>query len=258
MTAGALTVVGTGIEVGGQLTPEARFAIQRAEDVMCLVGDPVTLSVLDRLHPGVRSLHSHYAAGKPRLESYEAMIDDMLAPVRAGRNVCVAFYGHPGVFVYPAHEAVGRARAEGFPARMLPGVSSIDCLFADLGIDPGRTGCQMHHATDFLVHRCTPDTSAVLLLLQISVVGRTVHAAEPDWSGLAVLVEYLGGFYPSPHEVIAYEASPFPIADPIVVRCGLDELERATLTPGMTLVVPPSTRRASDPTMLARLGMPED
>ena len=40
---------------------------------------------------------------------------------------------HPGVYVAPSHETVLRARAEGYPARMLPGISSEDCLFADLG-----------------------------------------------------------------------------------------------------------------------------
>src|SRR5437773_2103233 len=79
------------------------------------------------------------APGKPRRETYAEMVEELLAPVRAGHNVCAAFYGHPGVFVNPGHEAIRRARAEGFPARMLPAVSALDCLVADLGIDPAAT-----------------------------------------------------------------------------------------------------------------------
>jgi hypothetical protein len=252
---GSLTVVGTGIDVGRQMTREARLAFEAAEEALCLVGDPIAFAVLQGVNPAVRSLHGHYVAGKKRLDSYEEMVEDMLAPVRAGKDTCVAFYGHPGFFVYPGHEAVRRAREEGFAARMLPGVSSVDTLFCDLGIDPGRDGCQLHHATDLLVCRTAPDTAAVLLLLQISVVGRSTHTEETDWSGLPVLVEYLTGFYPPEHEVIGYEASPFPVADPIVVRCRLDALADAPLTPGMTLVITPATARRSDPTMLDRLGM---
>src|SRR5205823_5754369 len=192
-----------------------------------------------------------YENGKERLETYEEMVAAMLAPVRAGRRVCAAFYGHPGVFVYPAHAAIARARADGFDARMFPGVSSLDCLFADLGLDPAVTGCQIHHATDFVLRRTQPDTSAVLILLQIAVIGQPAQFTEPDWSRLPLLVERLEEFYPPTHGLIAYEASPFPLTGPMVERVPLSQLTAARLTAGMTLVVPPAREPEPDPTMLA-------
>ena len=42
---------------------------------------------------------------------------------------------------------------EGFNAQMLAGISAEDCLFADLGLDPGKNGCQSFEATDFLIRR---------------------------------------------------------------------------------------------------------
>ena len=71
--------------------------------------------------------------------------------------MCAAFYGHPGIFVYPGQEAMRRAHAEGLKARMLPGISSIDCLWCDLGIDPALDGCQIYHATEFVLQRRTAD-----------------------------------------------------------------------------------------------------
>jgi hypothetical protein len=136
---------------------------------------------------------------------------------------------------------------------MFPGVSSLDCLFADLGLDPAVTGCQIHHATELLVRRIEPDAAALLVLLQIGVIGQTAHHDEPNWSNLPVLVEYLTEFYPPAHEVIAYQASPYPLARPVVKRVPLERLAEAELTIGMTLVVPPATEREADPTMLARL-----
>jgi hypothetical protein len=256
VVAGSLTIVGTGIDVGGHLTPQAQAAFIRAGEALYLVGDPVAAARLERLNPRCRSLHSFYANGKDRLETYEEMVTAILTPVRAGSRVCVAFYGHPGVFVYPAHQAIERARQEGFEARMLPGISSIDCLFADLDLDPAWRGCQIQHATDFLVRRCTPDTSGVLILLQIGVLGEARHLERPDWSRLPLLVEYLGEFYPHEHEVIAYEASPYPIVGPTVRRSPLSRLPEAQLTLGMTLVVPAATEPAADPTMLDRLAQP--
>jgi precorrin-6B methylase 1 len=252
-TPGSLTIVGTGIDVGGQLTPQARASFEAADEAFYLVADPVAVRLLQWLNPRARSLHTHYGDGKERLETYEGMADEILSPLRRGRDVCAAFYGHPGIYVYPARVALERARAEGFPATMFPGVSSLDCLFADLGLDPAVTGCQVHHATELLVRRIEPDAAALLVLLQIGVIGQTAHHDRPDWSNLPVLVEYLAEFYPPAHEVIAYQASPFPLARPAVKRVPLDRLAEAELTIGMTLVLPPASKREIDPTMLARL-----
>jgi hypothetical protein len=256
VSAGSLTVIGTGINAGGHLTPQARVAFERAEQPLYLVSDPVAATWLEELNPNARSLAGLFEIGEPRIDAYEAMVDAILEPVRAGRKVCAAFYGHPGVFVHSGHSAVERARSEGFRAWMLPGISSLDCLFADLGIDPGVTGCEIHHATHFLLRRSRPDPSATVVLLQISVIGERRCLQRPDWSRLPVLVEYLCGFYPPDHEVIAYEASPFPGVEPVVERMSLSSLVEAELSAATTLVVPPATAPEADPTMRDRLELP--
>jgi uncharacterized protein YabN with tetrapyrrole methylase and pyrophosphatase domain len=252
MPTGSLTIVGTGIDAGGQLTPQARDAFEHAEEALFLA-DPVAAALLQEMNPRARSLHTLYEPGRPRLEAYEAMIAEMLVPLRAGRTVCAAFYGHPGIFVFPGQEAIRRARAEGFDARMLPGISAIDCLWCDLGIDPALDGCQIYHATDFIAQRRRPDTAATLILLQINVIGQVTHLEQPDWSRLPVLIEYLEEFYPADHDVIGYQASPWAVAKPIVERVALSELASASLRPGMTLVVPPATQGVADPEMARRL-----
>ena len=125
------------------------------------------------------------------------MVEELLEPVRRGRRVCAAFYGHPGVFVTPSHEAIRQARAEGFPARMLPAVSAEDCLFADLGIDPGAQrlpelrGDRVPRASDRPI-----DVRAYLILWQISVVGERRTVSSPRQEGLAELAEALLAHYP--------------------------------------------------------------
>jgi uncharacterized protein YabN with tetrapyrrole methylase and pyrophosphatase domain len=250
---GSLTIVGTGISIGGHLTPEARAAFAHAEEARYLVGDPVAVALLEEINPRARSLHTLYETGRDRLHTYDAMVEELLEPVRAGRTVCGAFYGHPTLFVYPGQTAIRLASQEGYDTRMLPGISSIDCLWCDLGIDPGLAGFQIYPATDFVLQRRCPDTAATLVLLQINVIGQAAHLPQPDWSRLPVLVDYLREFYPADHEVIGYEAPPYPIMAPNVERVPLARLAAARLTPGMTLVVPPATNAAADPTMARRL-----
>ena len=147
------------------------MAIEQAEKVLYLVTDPVTEIWIKQLNPTAESLSSSYEDNKPRIDAYVAMIERVLGFVRDGLDVCAIFYGHPGVFVYPSHEAVRLARTEGYSASMFPGISAEDCLFADLGIDPARSGCQSFEATDFLVHRRKFDSTSSLILWQIGVVG---------------------------------------------------------------------------------------
>src|SRR5207249_370834 len=132
---GSLAVVGTGIRFGSHTTREAWQRIKDADQVLYLLPDRVSPQWIEELNPAARSLGGHYAVGKPRSETYDGIVEEILACVRKGLRVCVALYGHPGVFVYPSHEAIRRARAEAYPAEMLPGVSAEDCLVADLGID---------------------------------------------------------------------------------------------------------------------------
>jgi uncharacterized protein YabN with tetrapyrrole methylase and pyrophosphatase domain len=256
VSVGSLTVVGTGIQLGTHLTREARLLLETADVVLSLVAEPAMQAVLEELNPETRSLRDFYELGESRAEAYQAMAEEILRHVREGKNVVAAFYGHPGVFVAPSHEAIRTARAEGYKARMLPGISAEDCLFADLGVDPASSGCQSYEATDFLVHRRRIDPRSALVLWQIGTVGVVVAAATAQASGLRVLVETLLEDYPPEHEVTVYEAAPYPGFDPLVLTVGLSELSAEHVTGLSTLYVPPREQAPLDLTMLDRLGLP--
>lgn len=255
MSSGSLTVVGTGIQLGSHLTAEARAAIKNADVVLSLVAEPVARAWLERLNPRSRSLHTLYRLGRNRAEAYEAMTEEILRHVRQGLDVCAAFYGHPGVYVTPTGELLRRATEEGFAVRMLAGISAEDCLFADLRVDPSRSGCQSYEATEFLVNRHRTDPTAALILWQIGSVGNVLASTEPAPTGLRVLVETLLETYPMNHEVVVYEASPYPGYEPLVRTVPLGELSAEHLTGLSTLYVPPREQAVPDPAILDRLGL---
>ncbi|HEY0415117.1 MAG TPA: SAM-dependent methyltransferase [Gaiellaceae bacterium] len=237
---GVLTVVGTGIRIGLQLTPESRAAIDAADELLYVNAEPLADRWAAELHPRTRSLASHYRVGVPRHEVYEAIVGAILEPVREGRRICAAFYGHPGVFVRPSHEAVRRARAEGHDAVMLPAISAEDCLFADLGVDPALHGCASYDATAFLARARPVDATAALVLWQVAAIGETnAVAAGEHGRDLPRLVARLLELYPDDHEVVLYEASPYPLVAPLVERLTLAALTTAEPTPQATLYVPP-------------------
>lgn len=256
-TRGTLVVVGTGIQLVKHLTHEAKQSIQQADKVLHVVSDYSTQRYIESLNPNSQSLNHFYGEGKHRKETYRQMADAILEQVRAGFRVCAVFYGHPGVFVNPSHEAIRLAKAEGFEARMLPSISAEDCLFADLGVDPGDRGCQSFEATDFLIHRRKFDQTSALILWQIGAVA-IPDAPKKDGPGpyIDVLVETLENNYGKDYEVVVYECSPFPypIARPTIQRTTIGQLTHARITQLSTLYVPPKPSTL-DKEMMRRLGM---
>jgi len=252
---GSLTIVGTGIQVNVQTTPEALAAIEQAEKVLYLVANRPTGYWIGRLNSTAESLEHFYEPGKNRFVAYQAIVDRILMYVHQELRVCVVFYGHPGVFVYPSHEAIRRARDAGFRARMLPGISAEDCLFADLSVDAGISGHQSFEATDFLVYRRRFDPHSALILWQVGAIGNLTHQPRYEPRGLDLLLEVLQPYYPLEHEVVIYEAAEYPIAEPRIERLSLSGIVGAHMTPVSTLYVPPRAAPSPDPAMLKRLGI---
>jgi siroheme synthase len=246
---GSLVVVGTGINGPGQTTPEAVACIRRADKLFYAVTDPTTEFWLRQLNPTATSLSRLYAVGKKRSVTYDEMTDAIVASVRTGLDVCVAFYGHPGVLVTAAHAAVHRVRKAGGQARMFPGISADACLYADLGVNPGEQGIQSYEATDFLLSRRRFDATSNLLLWQIGVLGesrtRTGVIFRPR--RMQVLVDRLLKHYPPAHRVVLYQAPSFA-ADRFTMRhIALERLPRVKVPPMAMLYVPALPRRRPDP-----------
>lgn len=254
---GSLVIIGTGIRTVGQLTIEAITWMEAAETLLYVVGDPVAEAVIHRLNPdGAISMSGYYEEGQHRMHAYNAMVEHILRCVRNGDTTVGAFYGHPGVFAYPSHESIRRARAEGYQAKMLPGISAADCLYADLGVDPAVGGCQAYEATDFLLNSPIIDPSSQLLLWQIGTLGDwTYQSRKYNTGAMPLLVQRLAQFYPLPHPITIYEAAIFPNIEPMIKQIPLYALSDFPITAAMTLYIPPSRTRTPDPQMMARYSM---
>ena len=254
---GSLTVVGTGIKAVAHSTNEARRHIEQADKVYFVCADVLTSLWIQSLNQRAESLHSYFNINKSRYDSYEEIIEHLLVGLRKGWRVCVAFYGHPGVFVYPSHQVIKRARDEGYDAVMLPGISAEDCLFADVGLDPARTGCQSFEATDFLVYKRRPDTSCALILWQVGVIGLLNHVpVNSTAKGVGLLTSFLLDHYPATHKAVIYEAALDAACPPRIDEVELGTLTEQTFSPFSTLYVAPATELVPDKAMLKKLRMP--
>jgi hypothetical protein len=237
------------------MTTEGVEAIKRADKVLYGTAEPLTEAWILRNAKSAESLDRFYIDGDPLMSAYEKMIEAILSDVRSGLRVCACFEGHPGVFVYASHESLRILRAEGYRGRMLPGISTQEALFCDLGIDPGEYGCQSFDATDFLLHGYEPDVTSVLILWQVGGIAEYRFWDVPtNNNNLKVLTEVLEGFYGKHHIVMAYQAPVFVISQPKVTPMPIAQLASVDVDPA-TLCIPPLRPSRTNTDLARRFGL---
>lgn len=252
---GSIACVGLGMVLGSHLSPLARSYIEQADVVFAALSDSIVQMWLERMHPDVRSLQPYYGKGdKSRKVTYREWVELMMVEMRAGKKVCGVFYGHPGVFAWSPHEVIRVARAEGYVAHMEPGISAEDCLYADLGIDPGRRGCQHYEANQLLFFDTRINPDAYLVLWQAGLVGdRSFKRFTTGPAYRQLLVEVLNTDYPLDHEIIVYRGATLPIQQPRIRRVTLGEMPDIEITAEETVVLPPRSRPRRNEKIMAQL-----
>lgn len=239
---GKLVVVGPGMILGAHISERCRRHIQLA-DVVFMSCHPAVEEWIATMNPNCNSLQPLYAEGKHRRETYHEMHELIIQAVRAGKRVVGCFYGHPGVFAQVPHEVVQTARKEGYQAHMEPGISAEACLYADMGIDPGRYGCQHFEASQLMFYERKIDPTAYLFLWQVSLAGdATIAKRASTTEERQQLVDLLQRDYPLDHQVAVYECPFVMLHKPRIEWLALKDLPTYALTSVSTLVVPPARK----------------
>ena len=254
-----LTVIGSGIEtVGFALGDEG--LIRAADAVFYCVADPATVLWIKSIRPDAFDLYVLYDDSKVRYTTYMQMAEAMLYFVRQGKRVVSIFYGHPGVFVLATHRAILVARREGHRATMRANVSALDCLCADLGVDPAQPGMQTHEATDMLIRARVPDSTLHVVLWQVGLIGEMGYRRKGYINqNFSIFVSYLQKHYGNEYPVTHYVASRYPTIDPVIEHYPLSKLHDPavqTLVTGIsTFYLAPKDVAEPDVEMLRQLGM---
>ncbi|MGV2872946.1 SAM-dependent methyltransferase [Colwellia sp. E150_009] len=251
---GSLVCVGTGMTLGAHICPIASSYITQADVVFSLMSTGITERWVEEMHEDVRSLQPYYQEGKNRNITYNEMVNAILAEVRIGKKVTAVFYGHPGVFACVSHRAIDKAKKENFTAHMEAGISAEDCLYADLSIDPGKTGCINYEASQFMFYQRNIDPAAHLVLWQVGLAGdKSLGKFSTGKAYRQILVDLLLKTYPADHKVILYQAKVLPIDTMRAEYIALADLIDAELFMHTTLVIPPSEKMRPNQAILDKL-----
>jgi uncharacterized protein YabN with tetrapyrrole methylase and pyrophosphatase domain len=242
--------------LGAHISPIAASHIAQADVIFSLMSTGITERWVEEMHHDVRSLQPFYQEGKNRNITYNEMVEAILVEARAGKKVVAVFYGHPGVFACVSHRTINKANQEAIPAHMEAGISAEDCLYADLSIDPGKTGCINYEASQFMFYKRNIDAAAHLILWQVGLAGdKSLAKYSTGKAYRQVLVDLLLETYPADHQVILYQAKVLPIDTMRAEHIALADLINAELFMHTTLVIPPSEKMQPNQAILERLAI---
>lgn len=254
MKKGSLINVGLGMTLGSHISPLSRNFIETADVVFVAASNQLVEEWVKTMNKDVRSLQPFYAEGTSRKITYRNMVEAIMTEVRAGKNVVGAFYGHPGVFAWAPHETIRQCHKEGFKAHMEPGISAEDCLYADLGIDPGHKGCLHYEASQFMFRKKALDPTAYLMLWQVGIAGdKSLAKFSVAASYKQILVNMLLKEYPQNHEIILYECAVLPIEKARIEKIALKDMATAQIELKTTVVIPPCREPEDNQDILKQL-----
>jgi hypothetical protein len=221
---GELIILGSGIETIGVSLGDKKL-IEEADKVLFCVADPVTIVWLKKLRPDALDLYVLYGEDKIRYTTYMQMTEAQLYWMRQGKKVVVLFYGHPGIFVLSTHRAIQIARREGYKATMKAGVSALDTLCADLGVDPSHPGLQTFEATDCIIRQRNIDTSLHVVLWQVGLIGELGYRRQGYLNNnFSYFVNWLEGIYDPDFQITHYIGSRYPTIEPVIQKIALRDL----------------------------------
>ncbi len=238
-----ITIVGLGVANVDQITREAERAIRGSNEVLYVDTGVATRAHLESLCPQVTSLfETAYEESGRRRNAYHHMAARVLEAALDHAPVTFAMHGHPIVGVYAPFLIRDLAGLLGLTVSVQPGISAMDCLFAELMVDPCISGIQMYEATDLLLRRrpLQPDVQA--LIWQIGCVETTLHSmsvSKPE--RFDRLRAHLLRFYPPGHEVSAI-ASDTSSSSRMDIHCRPRRASRRRIVTNPAATAPSSTR----------------
>ena len=231
-----------------QITRAVQDACRGSAEILYVDTGIATRTFLETLCPRVTPLFDEsYARDASRVSAYHHMAARVVEAALDHPPVTFALHGHPLVAALPPFLVLELAAALDLRVTILPGVSALDALLADLRLDPVVHGIQMYEATDVLLRRRPLQSDVPAILWQIGPIETCLHSQAVSLPGrFARLIAHLRHFYPARHEVVAIHCSPHPIVPATILRFALEDLggHAAEIHGGFTLYVPPAGARA--------------
>jgi precorrin-3B methylase len=242
-----LFLIGVGLMIPGHITVQATRAMLRCDELYSIVQEPARLWLpQERLAEiKVTNVLELYVEGRLRVENYDHVAQTIMKGLSVGRSIGYVTYGNPMAYDRVAQNLVMAAKRLGLSPKIVPGISTVDTILCDLGLDMAPA-IQVFDASWLLVSMIKPLVHVPVLLMQVGTFGslRTHYEMRQDGSSLRELVEYLSKFYSRSHTVLLVRSTAEEEQPVKILRINLGNLCEATAEDlsGASLYIPASEK----------------
>ena len=234
-------LLGIGIRGMKQVSLETIDALRKCRKIYHLTDEHRQLK---RINPNVVNWGPHYWVEQDYDIVYQRLLDCLLEEVSKGPGVGSVIYGHPLFFDDVHMEIREISKRRGLRCVVLPGVSSLDTLSIDLGIDYGD-GLLVVEADDIVENSIALNPDLHTLIFQIGEFGMgspgATRSTGPD--RFMKIEKYLLKFYePQQRIVIAYSDDGHGDGSVLLKsRLGRLSTHHRRMFSGTTLYIPPAS-----------------
>lgn len=195
-------LVGAGVSFPDHLTAEALGALGQSRKIFTIVPDEYVSQLPSDLREKCVSLWHLYDPSRKRRENYKDVIETIAGNLVGGSSIAYLTPGHPLIFDSVAEGLRLRASVGGFAIRIIPGVSCIDTILADVGYEPAN-GLVIHEATVVVAQGLPLDADMATILLQLGVFGTEYPrlSGEDPLPDLSSLRDHICRYYPADLQV---------------------------------------------------------
>jgi precorrin-6B methylase 1 len=198
-----LILLGYGVDDTLQLTVQTQRLLAQTGKVYSVSLPPSLARFLKSLRVEVEDLTDRFTPGRPFSECYLDVADHLIRRTTEEQPVCFLSPGNPMFLNSLNRFLFMQAQQRGLEVQVLPGISPIDAIINDLGLDVGTFGLQVFDARRLVTRRQAINPAVPLILVQVA--GFSADAvAEPGEAtavGYEALAAYLAQSYPAEHLV---------------------------------------------------------
>ena len=240
------------------MTYEAQRAIKSSDCVLYLLNEPAIKKWVEDNSNKAYSLDAIYFSNEKRKDSYSRIEKEVEFFLERYDHVCFVTYGNPVFFSSFTSNIVNSLKKKEINIEIMPAISALDCLYADLAIDPSEQGLQSFEATSFLLNDQNFSTDTPLVIWQVGVIGITdIIKQETDLRKRAkyidLFIDKLTQSYSPSHECYHYVASQYPGVQSNVVKLTLNDLRLFDVDRLATLFIPAEKKKSINANILKLL-----
>jgi uncharacterized protein YabN with tetrapyrrole methylase and pyrophosphatase domain len=199
-----LKIIGSGVRGASHLTMESWQQLGTAQKILwvgTIAGFPELVSA-NNWHG--EDITSYYQNGALDSVNYRDIKSKILSELNNFESIALVVLGHPRLGVTIVQEFQIDAEDFGFKLEVLPGISSFDTMFNDLGIDPIEEGSCLVDVNRLILYDYNMDPCLNYFIYHVCSIGNsnTDYESPADNNSVSFLIKKLMKHYPPDHTVL--------------------------------------------------------